>query len=251
MTTPGCFSSAAMTCMPRFKPMIPTVTRWLGSAPARAKRGPVAKAPAQPAEVPKKCRRETGRVIVFPLVRQSVTCQAGFSVYSMMRGFRYSPPAFAGLRYPATHGGKPMISSRRWFQFPLRFSLRTAAAVVTVLCAIIAARVRLLQQRQVAISVILTKDGTAFAYDGHLISRRDLEVTLSSFFWTTKAHLIDELVFRGPGIEDSDLVMLSSLRELRTIQLEAASVSDDGLRFLEGCDRLEYLDLNMTKISDA
>jgi len=132
-----------------------------------------------------------------------------------------------------------MISSRRWFQFPLRFSLRTAAAVVTVLCAIIAARVRLLQQRQVAISVILTKDGTAFAYDGHLISRRDLEVTLSSFFWTTKAHLIDELVFRGPGIEDSDLVMLSSLRELRTIQLEAASVSDDGLRFLEGCDRLE------------
>src|SRR5262245_20453816 len=64
MTTPGCFSSAAATSMPRFKPMIPTVTLWLGRAPACASTGPDARATADPAEVPRNVRRERGRVTV-------------------------------------------------------------------------------------------------------------------------------------------------------------------------------------------
>src|SRR3954447_3951653 len=64
MTTPGCFSSAAATSMPRFRPMMPTVTLRLGSASACANSGPDARRAADPADAPRKSRRETGGKVI-------------------------------------------------------------------------------------------------------------------------------------------------------------------------------------------
>jgi hypothetical protein len=147
------------------------------------------------------------------------------------------------------------VPRTRWFHF----SLRTLLVVVTAFCIWLGFRVHHAQQQKLAIAA-LESVGGYFYYDNQYDPPETYYANRSPpgpvWFWK----LVDQDLFfdvvavglNSKSATDETLQQLCALCQLQQLDLaDALKVTDKGLKYLESLNRLNYLRLDGTSVSDS
>src|SRR5471030_481532 len=137
----------------------------------------------------------------------------------------------------------PIKSYRRW----LRFNLRTALLVLTLLCIFFGTVARNAHQRLTSIAVIRDAGGTV---EFQTTSQSWFDKCVSMIFGTEATLGVRAVRLREAHVEGDFLMHLAVFPELQELGLEKTQISDGGLKHLPVLRNLQYLMLNETAISD-